>query len=297
MMPIDKPAPEGCPTQTEWLTEHLGLTYRVEQTLMQTQSPYQHIDVLQTPAFGRLFRLDGCLMTSEADEWFYHENLALLPAISHPAPRRALVIGGGDGGSARQLLKDLRLESLVVCELDVQVVEMAKTYLSRVHQGAFDDPRLQLQIADGLAYVAQSQDPVDLLVLDLTDPQGVAEPLYQPACFADCARLLGEQGVLSLHLGSPQWQPQRVSRLVSDLRQQFAIVRLILVPIALYGGLWAMACASQRTDPKDLDSAEVERRLRERGITGLHYYNGDTHVAALALPNFVRRLLPPERPA
>ena len=296
-MPIDRAAPEGCPTQTEWLTNHLGLTYRVEQTLMQTQSPYQHIDVLQTPAFGRLFRLDGCLMTAEADEWFYHENLALLPAISHPAPRRALVIGGGDGGSARQLLKDRQLESLVVCELDVQVVEMAKTYLARVHQGAFDDPRLQLQIADGLAYVVASQDPVDLLVLDLTDPQGVAEPLYQPAFFKHCARLLREQGVLSLHLGSPQWHPERISRLLADLEQQFAIVRLILVPIALYGGLWAMACASQQTDPKDLTSAEVERRLHERGISGLHYYNGDTHVAALALPNFVRRLLPPGRTA
>lgn len=277
---------------TEWLTPHLGLAYRVEQTLTQIQSPYQLIDVLQTPAFGRLFRLDGCLMTSETDEWFYHENLALLPAISHPAPRRALVIGGGDGGSARQLLKDRQLEALVVCELDDQVVEMAKTYLIRVHQGAFDDPRLQLQIGDGLAYVAASQSPVDVLVLDLTDPQGFAEPLYQPAFFADCARLLGEQGVLSLHLGSPQWHPQRVSQLLANLQQQFAIVRLILVPIALYGGLWAMACASQQTDPKALDSTEVERRLRERGIDGLNYYNGDTHVAALALPNFVRRLLP-----
>ncbi|WP_409421946.1 polyamine aminopropyltransferase [Pseudaeromonas sp. ZJS20] len=296
-MPIDKPDPAAAQPQIEWLTPHLGLAYRVDRTLMQTQSPYQLIDVLQTPAFGRVFRLDGCLMTAEADEWFYHENLALLPAISHPAPRRALVIGGGDGGSARQLLKDRQLTSLVVCELDAQVVDMAKRYFASVHQGAFDDPRLRLQIGDGLAYVAQSQAQVDLLVLDLTDPQGFAAPLYQPAFFNHCARLLGEQGVLSLHLGSPQWQPQRVSRLLADLRQQFAIVRLILVPIALYGGLWAMACASQRTDPKALTSAEVERRLLERGIDGLNYYNGDTHVAALALPNFVRRLLPAERPA
>ena len=105
-MPIDKPDPAAAPPQIEWLNPHLGLAYRVDRPLMQTQSPYQLIDVLQTPAFGRVFRLDGCLMTAEADEWFYHENLALLPAISHPAPRRALVIGGGDGGSARQLLKD-----------------------------------------------------------------------------------------------------------------------------------------------------------------------------------------------
>ncbi len=276
---------------TEWLTEHVGCVFAAGETLADFQTAYQHVEVMETPQFGRIFRLDGYMMTSEADEWFYHENLNHLPAITHPAPRQALIIGGGDGGSARQLLKYRELQRLVLCELDEGVVTMARRYFDKVHQGAFEDPRLELKIGDGLAYVAESREPFDLIVLDLTDPQGFAEPLYTRAFFEDCARLLGDNGLLSLHIGSPQFHPQRFQRLLGNLKAVFPLVRPYLVPIALYGGLWGMACASRSLDPKALSAEEVERRLADRGIDGLHYYNGDTHVGVLALPNFVRRLL------
>ena len=276
----------------EWHTPDIGTVLRISDTLEQFVTPYQQVEVLQTPQFGRLFRLDGCLMTSEADEWFYHENLTHLAAISHPEPKTALIIGGGDGGSARQLLKHPSLEKIVICELDSGVVAMARRHLQQVHQGALDDAKVALIIADGLEYVANRREPVDLLVLDLTDPQGHAEALYQAPFFAECARLLGEDGVLSLHLASPQYHPERVTELLARLHSHFARVRPYLVPIALYGGIWAMACASQRTDPQAISREEAEARLQARAITGLHYYNGDTHQAVLALPNFVRQLLP-----
>jgi spermidine synthase len=173
---------------TEWLTPDVGFVFRSGEVLDDFSSPYQHIEVMETAAFGRVFRLDGYLMTSEADEWFYHENLNHIPAITHPDPRSALIIGGGDGGSARQLLKYPSIEQVVVCELDAGVVAIADEYFAKVHQGAFHDPRLQLVIGDGLKYVAESQQQFDLIVLDLTDPQGYAEPLYTRAFFADCAR-------------------------------------------------------------------------------------------------------------
>ena len=124
-----------------------------------------------------------------------------------------------------------------------------------------------------------------------TDPQGYAEPLYTRAFFADCARLIGEHGLLSLHIGSPQFHTTRFRDLFDELKAVFRVVRPMLVPITLYGGFWGMACASQLRDPKRLDANTVEQRLQQRGITGLNYYNGDTHQAALALPNFVRQLL------
>ncbi len=148
-----------------------------------------------------------------------------------------------------------------------------------------------LVIADGLKYVAQCQESFDLIILDLTDPQGYAEPLYTRAFFADCARVIGDHGLLSLHVGSPLFHQARFSRLFGELRAVFQVVRPILIPITLYGGFWGMACASQLRDPKRLDADMVEQRLQQRGITGLNYYNGDTHQAALAQPNFVRRLL------
>jgi len=278
---------------TEWLTPDVGFVFRAGEVLDDFSSPYQHIEVMETAAFGRVFRLDGYLMTSEADEWFYHENLNHIPAITHPDPRTALIIGGGDGGSARQLLKYPGIEKVVVCELDAGVVAIAEEYFGQVHQGAFHDPRLELVIADGLKYVAACQHSFDLIVLDLTDPQGYAEPLYSREFFTDCARLIGEHGLLSLHVGSPQFHRQRFSHLFAELRAVFRVVRPILIPITLYGGFWGMACASQLRDPKRLDADAVEQRLQQRGISGLHYYNGDTHQAALAVPNFVRQLLQP----
>lgn len=277
---------------TEWLSPDVGFVFRSGKVLDDFSSQYQHIEVMETAAFGRVFRLDGYLMTSEVDEWFYHENLNHIPAITHPEPRTALIIGGGDGGSARQLLKYFSIEKVVVCELDAGVVAIAEQYFEKVHQGAFHDPRLELVVADGLQYVAQCQQQFDLVILDLTDPQGYAEPLYSRKFFTDCARLIGDHGLLSLHVGSPQFHPERCRQLFAELKAVFRVVRPVLIPITLYGGFWSMACASQLRDPKQLGADTVELRLQQRGITGLNYYNGDTHQAALAIPNFVRDLLP-----
>lgn len=278
---------------TEWHTASVATRLTIRRRLLDTQTPFQHLEVVETEAFGHAFLLDGHLMSAEGDEWFYHENLNQLAALTHPSPRSALIIGGGDGGSARQLLMHPSIERIVLCELDGAVIEMARHHLPQIHQGSLDDPRVELVIGDGLDYVARRREPVDLLVLDLTDPQGPAAPLYSRHFFAECARLLGSEGILSLHLCSPQLQPQLFTHLMTELSAVFACVRPILVPVLLYGGLWSLACASQSQDPKALSQDEITRRLLQRQIWGLHYYNAETHAAALALPNFVRELLPP----
>ena len=278
---------------TEWHNADVATQLRIKQRLLDTQTPFQHLEVVETEQFGHAFLLDGHLMSAEGDEWFYHENLNQLAAVTHPSPRSALVIGGGDGGSARQLLMHPSIERIVVCELDSAVIEMARHYLPEIHQGSLDDPRVEWVIGDGLDYVVRRREPVDLLVLDLTDPQGHAAPLYNRHFFAECARLLGNEGILCLHLCAPQLQPQLFTRLLAELSAVFACVRPILIPVLLYGGLWSLACASQSQDPKALSQDEITRRLAKRQIHNLNYYNAETHTAALALPNFVRELLPP----
>ncbi len=277
---------------TEWHNADVATQLRIKRRLLDTQTPFQRLEVVETEQFGHAFLLDGHLMSAEGDEWFYHENLNQLAAMTHPSPRSALIIGGGDGGSARQLLMQPSIERIVVCELDAAVIEMARRYLLRIHQGSLDDPRVEIVIGDGFDYVARSREPVDLLVLDLTDPQGLAAPLYSRHFFAECARLLGSEGILCLHLCSPQLQPQLFMHLMAELSAEFACVRPILVPVLLYGGLWSLACASQSQDPKSLTWEEITRRLMQRQIGNLHYYNADTHAAVLAVPNFVRELLP-----
>ncbi len=282
--------PAAQPPLLEMLTPDLALRLQPTVCLQSGHTGLQQLDVLESASFGRLFRLDGCVMTTEADEWVYHENLCHPAAIALPHPQRALIVGGGDGGSARQLLKHPTLREIVLCEIDAAVIAMARDYLFTVHQGALDDPHVQIVIADGAEYVTTASAPFDLIVLDLTDPQGLAAALYSADFFTACARLLGQHGCLCLHLASPMLHPERITALLVELGKEFAIVRPYQIPVTLYGGSWTLACASQQTDIAALTAEQVELQLAMRGIDNLQYYNGGTHVGALALPNYLQRL-------
>jgi spermidine synthase len=259
-MPEEKPSDLLPGVLTEYLTDDTGFFVRSTREFERFQSPFQAVEVHDTASFGTLFRLDGHFMTSEKDEFYYHENLVHVAAIAHPAPTTALIIGGGDGGSAEELLKYPTIKSVTLVEIDLAVVDIARKYLARVHRGALSDPRLSLRVEDGLAFVRASTETYDLIVLDLTDP-------------------------------SPVSHPDRIRAGIADLRAAFAIVVPYLVSIPLYGGLWMMACASATLNPSYLTPLDADRRISQRGIRDLQYYNGDVHRASMALPNFVRELV------
>ena len=285
--------PEGL--LSEWLSEDAGYFLKAGRLLEAGKSRFQRYEVWETPCFGRLFRLDGCFMSSERDEFLYHENLVHVPGMAHDGLRRALVIGGGDGGSAEELLKHPTIEQVKIVELDEKVVDISRRYLHGVHHGALDDPRVDLQIGDGLRHVTvdgpAGTSRYDLIVLDLTDPEGLAEALYGEDFFRACCALLAEGGALSLHLGAPFFQPERVGSLVQRLRQVFACVRPYFVHIPLYGSRWGLATASDRLDPLVVNADEIDRRIAARRIGGLQHYNGAVHHAQFALPNHLRALL------
>ena len=290
--PNTAPAPRYL---AERLTPDFGFYLREAQLLAQKQSPWQHIEVFDNPLFGRVMRIDGCFMTSERDEFFYHEPMIHLPALAHPGPRSALVVGGGDGGAVEELLKYPTMERVVLAELDADVVDLARTWLGKIHKGALDDPRMELRLGDARALIESGTERFDQIVLDLTDPFGPALDLYTVEFYQACQRTLLPGGVLSLHLGSPIHLPDSMARIAASLQQAFPIVRPYLQYVPLYGTLWCMAMASDSTDPSLLSSAEVDTRIAERGLQDLQLYNGATHQALLAQPNFVRDLL--ARPA
>jgi spermidine synthase len=276
---------------TEYLTEDSGFFVRSAREFERFQSPFQAVEVHDTVPFGTLFRLDGHFMTSEKDEFFYHENLVHPSAIAHPAPERALVIGGGDGGSAEELLKYATMKSVTLVEIDLAVIDIARKYFGTVHHGALDDPRLTLKVEDGLAFVHSTTETFDLIVLDLTDPGGPSEPLYTADFYRACAARLNPAGALTLHIASPVAHPDRIRAGLAGLRGAFAIVTPYLVSVPLYGGMWMMASASATLSPAYLTPLDVDRRISQRKIRDLRYYNGDMHRAAFALPNFVRELV------
>ena len=275
----------------EHLTDEWGFYIRSQQQLEKFSSAFQSIEVHDSIPFGKLFRLDGHFMTSEKDEFFYHENLVHLAAITHPQPEHALIVGGGDGGSAEELLKHPSIKSVTLAEIDPAVVAIARKYLGTVHGGALDDPRLTLEIGDGFEYVRAATDHFDLIVLDLTDPGGPSELLYTADFYRACAARLNPGGAMTLHIASPIAHPNRVRATLAGLRRAFPLVTPYLTSVPLYGGMWMMACASNTLDPSSVTADEIDSRIEARGLSKLQYYNGDMHRAALALPNFVRELV------
>ena len=276
---------------TEWLTDDSGYCFRVSQPLLDFHSDYQHIQMYDSPRFGKLLRIDDCFMTSEKDEFFYHENIVHPAAVTHPDLRRVLVIGGGDGGACEEILKHPSVEKVILAELDRAVVDVSKEHLGNIHRNVFDDPRFELRIGDGAAFVRETEERFDLIVLDLTDPVGEAVALYQREFFEACRNVLNPGGALTMHIGAPIFTPERVREITANLHQVFTIVRPYLVTVPLYGAEWGFACASDNLDPLSLSEEEVELRIAERKLQDLQYYNGTTHRGVFALPNFVRQLI------
>jgi len=266
--------------------------FRFQQRLLSRQTRFQHLELLESSELGRCLRLDEHFMTSEADEFFYHEALVHPAAVAHPEPRHVLIIGGGDGGALEETLKHPSIASITLVELDEQVVDVAREHLQGIHRGAFDDPRLTLRFEDGADFLASTPERFDLILLDLTDPETPAGPLYTPEFFARCKQALAPGGAVVLHLGSPFHEPDQVRKLAASLSDTFEQVHGYGLHIPLYGAYWALAVASDSLDPTALAACDVQSRIDGRRLGNLQYYNAPVHGALFALPNYYRALMP-----
>ena len=278
----------------DWLNAHSGYGTTATKTLAQIQSPYQKVEVYDTQQFGKLFRLDGRMMTSEADEFFYHECMTHPAALVHPNPESILVIGGGDGGSTEELLKHPSVKRIVMAELDPVVIDVSKQWLGAIHKGAFNDPRLEVSIGDGFEFVKSTTERFDMIVLDLTDPDTPAFHLYSEQFFRMCQRILRPGGMLTLHLGSPVYQAETVRKNTANLRKVFRHVAPISLFVPLYGSLWCLAVASDTVDPRTTTAEVIAQRISERRVGDLRYYHPALHSALFALPLFVQDLVQPK---
>ncbi len=284
---------------TFWIDEPISADARMQlgasRELARLQTPFQLLTAYETTRFGKLFQLDGANMTSEGDEFFYHENLVHPPLIAMPEPQTALIVGGGDGGALEEILKHPSIKRVVLVELDAAVISFARAHFQSIHRGAFDDSRVRIEIGDGATYLAQSTERFDFIALDLTDPEGPAEALYSAAFFERVRAHLHPQGCLALHIGSPVFHPERVQALHARLTRCFPQVRVALTYVPIYGTLWAMAYASAITDPTALSLENVNARIAQRNLDSegraLQYYNANTHFGMFSLPNFVIRLI------
>jgi len=259
---------------------------RVTERLAREATPFQRLEVLRTDVLGKVLVLDDALQTSERDEFMYHEMLVHVPLMSHPNPRRALIIGGGDGGALRHMLMH-PVERPIQVEIDEAVVRACKEHVPAVSNGAFDDPRAELIIGDGIEYMRNHPGGLDVIIVDSTDPVGPAVELFQSPFYLNCASALADDGLMVAQSSSPLYMADELRSQVSNLRQVFPIVRTYMGLVMGYPGVaWSYTIGSKRYDPLQATVESIARRIAASQIT-TRYYTPELHHAAFVLPRFI----------
>ena len=273
-----------------WLIEETAgnarLGLRVERLLHEEKTRYQHIAIYDSPFFGRILTLDGIVMLTERDEFVYHEMLAHVPLCAIERPRAVLVIGGGDCGVAREVLKHATIERVVQCDVDERVTRVCEQHFPWVRE-VEADPRTELVFDDGVAYVDAHAGEFDLVVVDSTDPKGCAVELFSRSFYAKVGRALKPGGVMTAQTESPHWDANMVSSIYAEMRAPFRHVSAYLCMVPTYpSGCFSLAFASDGDVAARLD---VDR-AHDIGLR-CRYYDPDVHRAAFALPRFARRVI------
>lgn len=276
-----------------WLTEkeydhgNVGMTVRIKEQILHENTPYQVLDVFDTHHYGKMLTLDGRIQLTELDEFFYHEMIVHPGLLTHPRPRRVLVVGGGDGGTVRETLVHSTVERIDMAEIDECVIRACKRYFPRVSSG-LDDPRVTIHLVDSIRYVAEvPSGTYDAVIVDSSDPIGPAVGLFHVDFYRNCHRILADPGILVCQTGTFWFQPEEARKAYQDVRSVFdsAAVYWTITPTYPAGNI-SFTLGTKGVDPFDFGSV---RSLPDSAET--RYYNRDIHRASFALPEYFRSSL------
>lgn len=270
----------------EKLFEHHSQVLTVDAVLYQSRTAFQDVLVFRNRLFGNVLVLDGAVQLTDRDNHIYHEMIAHVPLMAHGAARRVLIIGGGDGGALREVLKH-PVEEAVLVELDGEVIALARRFFPDVSDGAFDDPRTRLVVADGSRYVSESDGKFDVIVVDSTDPAGPGEALFTEDFYRRCRARLSPGGMIAVQSGAPFYQPTELRGVCDRLGRTFGAVRPFIAPVPTYaGGMLALVGAAE--SHKALrPPVKVLRERFQRIAPAPRYYTPEVHRAAFTLaPDF-----------
>lgn len=270
---------------TEKQTENYGITAKIHETLHTEKTEFQDLAVLETIQWGRMLVLDGCVMTTMVDEYVYHEMITHVALNAHPNPQKVLVVGGGDGGVIREVIKHPAVQQAVLAEIDGRVIEVSKQYFPEIACG-LQDTRVDVQVIDGIAHVKENPHTYDVIIVDSTDPIGPAVGLFAREFYASIHDALKEDGIFVAQTESPFLNADLIRRVQQDVQSIFPMVRLYLASIPTYpSGLWSFTIASKKYDPTQIAPINQALPLVTR------YYTPELHQAAFQLPRFVEELL------
>jgi len=259
------------------------------------ESAYQTIEILDTSAFGRMLVLDGKIQSAEGDEFVYHESLVHPALVTHPHPESICIAGGGEGATAREVLRHGSVRTVQMVDLDEEVVEVCRTHLPNFHKGAFDDPRLKLHFDDAKRFFKSTPERFDIVILDLSDPTagGPASSLYTLEFYQILKARLNPGGVLVTQMGpsSTLNYKEVFTAIHNTLEKVFPNVAPYTVSVESFGECWGFGIASSGLDPTSLTSVAIDSCLQNRGVSGLKFYDGITHQGLFSLPRFLRDAL------
>lgn len=271
----------------ETLYQGYGQRFSMDRLLHEVRTEHQHLVIFENARMGRVMALDGVIQTTEADEFIYHEMLTHVPILAHGNARSVLIIGGGDGGMLREVAKHKQLEKITMVEIDGTVVDMCKEFLPKHSNGAYDDPRLNLVIDDGMNFVATTSERFDVIISDSTDPIGPGEVLFSENFYQACHRCLNEDGILVTQNGTPFMQLGEVQTTAGRMNGLFADWHFYMAAVPTYiGGSMTFAWGSTRPEYRQLPIATLRERFAQSAIE-TRYYNPEIHQGAFALPQYV----------
>lgn len=268
---------------TEKQTENFGITMKINKTLHTEQTDFQYLEMAETAEWGNMLFLDGMVMTSEKDEFVYHEMVAHVPLFTHPNPENVLVVGGGDGGVIREILKHPSVKRATLVDIDGKVIEYSKKFLPTIASG-LEDARVEVIVGDGFLHIAESDNEYDVIMVDSTEPVGPAVNLFTKGFYAGISKALKEDGIFVAQSDNPWFKADLIQQVQSDVREIFPITKLYLANIPTYpSGLWAFTIGSKKYDPL----AVPAERFHD---IDTKYYTKELHNAAFVLPKFVKDL-------
>ncbi len=272
---------------TENHTENVKFSIKVDKQLYSGQSEFQRIDVFDSAEFGKLLALDGYVMLTEKDEFIYHEMITHIPMAVHPNPENILIIGGGDGGAVKELIKYNSVKRIDVAEIDKAVIDVCRKYLPQTACG-FDDERVSIYYQDGLKYIRKCENEYDVIIVDSTDPFGPGEGLFTKEFYGNCHKALKSDGILVNQQESPFYEQDALAMQQAHKRIAaiFEISRVYQAHIPTYpSGHWLFGFSSKKYHPindlRDWESFNIDTR----------YYNKNLHTGAFSLPNYVEKML------
>lgn len=275
----------------EWYTETLydswRQTFRLDEIIYEEKTPEQHLVIFKNKLYGNVLALDGVIQITDNDESVYQEMMSHVPLLAHGNAHNVLIIGGGDGGILREVLRHKTVKKVTLVEIDESVVHFSKKYLPNISKGSFDNPRLQLIIQDGAVFVKSTNEKFDVIICDSTDPEGPAAVLFTSEFYGDCHRALSEGGIFVNQNGVPFLQMDELLLSLKNRKTHFKEVGFYLGVIPTYvGGFMAFGLATDKKENLDVSVEALEKRLQN--IEGeLKYYTPALHKASFALPKFI----------